>query len=351
MKKLIILMIAVIIGSNACKNFDVEYNDYKYSTAYFGYQFPVRILILGDYIYDNSNDNAHKFVISAHLGGVIDNKTDRKFSIEVDESLCNGVVFATGDPVVAMPASWYTLSSSSELIIPKGRQDGGIEVQLTEAFFADPNSIRNTYAVPIRLKGSNDVDSILSGRKDNAYPNPDPRLAEQWVVSPKDFVMFVVKYINEYEASYLKYGTSTVSQAGGTTETTTYKEKWVERNDVVKLRTTGRNTVEGEFSLQSGIMTGNVLLTLDFNGVHNGKNNCTVTGVGLGNTNYSVTGTGTFKTFDTEYDNFGQKIRQGMTINYTVTDGNTGDTYTAEETLVVRSRDVVLETYSVRPTP
>lgn len=349
MKKIIILMIAVIVGNNACENFNEEHDDYKYSVGYFGYQFPVRVLVLGDYIYDNSNDNAHKFVISAHLGGLIDNVTDRKFSIEVDESLCDDVVFyTTGNPVVPMPRSWYTLSSSSELIIPKGRHDGGIEVQLTEDFFADPKSIRNTYVVPIRLMGSNDVDSILSGRKNDAFPNADPRLEGEWVTPPKDFTMFAVKYINEYQASYLKYGISTVLQAGVTTETTTYKEKWVERNDVVKLLTTGRNTVEVDFNLKSFVMTGTVRLTLDFSEAYNGNNNCTITGVGLGNTNYSVSGTGTFKTFNTEYDNFGNKIRQGVTINYTVTDGNTGDTYTAEEVLVVRSRDVVMETYTVR---
>ena len=58
----------------ACENFEKDHPDYEFTAGYFPYQFPVRTLVLGDYIFDNTNDNAHKFVISVAMGGVYENK-------------------------------------------------------------------------------------------------------------------------------------------------------------------------------------------------------------------------------------------------------------------------------------
>ena len=37
-----------------------------------------------------------------------------------------------------------------KIIIPAGKVMGGIEVQLTDAFFADPRSIKNTFVIPLK---------------------------------------------------------------------------------------------------------------------------------------------------------------------------------------------------------
>lgn len=318
----------------ACQNFDIDHPDFDYTSGYFPYQFPVRTLVLGDYIYDNSNDNDHKFVISVAMGGVYENTQNREFGIEVDESLCNRVLFsAGGDTIHALPSSYYTLSDNSKIVIPSGKFNGGVEVQLTDAFFNDPLAIKNTYVVPVRITGSADVDTILVGQSDN--PNADPRVAGQWIVAPKDFTMFAVKYINEYHGTYFHYGSSSVKDAtNAVVENTTYSETYVENNGTLKLVTTGRNQVSLSTFLKSEVMTGEVSMVLNFNG-----NNCTI--AAAEGSPYTISGTGVFKSKEFAW---GNKERDGIELSYTVSDGE--HTYEANDVLVARDRGVVLETYS-----
>lgn len=334
MKRITILSAILIAVLASCKNFEIEHPDFKYVSGFFPYQYPVRTLVLGDYIYDNTNDNNHKFVISISIGGVYANEKDRTFNIQVDNSLCENVLFSEGgDPIIAMPPNYYQLGGG-QIVVPKGKVNGGVEVQLTDAFFSDPKAIKNTYVVPLRITGSNDVDTILSGRSPN--PNADPRIAGDWLTTPKNFTMFAVKYINEYDGKYFRYGKSSVKNASGTiTENTNYDtEKYVENYPVVRLSTTGRYEVAVSTFFQSAVMEGALDLVLAFNG-----NNCTVSAPD--GSPYTVSGSGQFKS--KEY-NWGNKERDGIVLTYQVSDGI--NTYEANEVLVLRDRPVVLEVYS-----
>jgi hypothetical protein len=268
------------------------------------------------------------------MGGVYENTEDRKFEIAVDNTLCNNILFtAGGDPIKALPSNYYTLSSSSQIVIPAGKMNGGIEVQLTDAFFADPLAIKNTYVVPIRLKSSADVDSVLAGS--SQISNPDPRVTSQWNIAPKNFTMFAVKYINEYHGNYFHYGSNKVKDATGTeVETTTYSTTYVEQNTVTKLLTTGRYQVSMSTFFRSTKMTGVLDLVLTFNG-----NTCTVSAPA--GSPYTITGTGEF--LSKKYF-WGTKDRDGITLSYKVS--NSTYTYEATETLVARDRAVVMETYA-----
>lgn len=333
MKK-IFLILTLAIGLFSCENFDIDHPDFDYTSGFFPYQFPVRTLVLGDYIYDNTNDNAHKFVISAAMGGVYENGKDRAFEIQVDNSLCNNILFASGGTAIkALPSNYYTLSSPNKIVIPKGKMNGGVEVQLTDAFFSDPDAIKNTYVVPIRMKSSNDVDSILVGSSPN--PQADPRIASQWTVAPKNFTMFAIKYINEFHGNYFHYGSNAVKDAANAqVETTTYSTPYVENNSVAKLTTTGRYQVSVTTNFRSTKMTGNYTMLLTFNG-----NNCTVSAP-AGST-YTITGTGEFKSKAYEW---GNKKRDGIVLKYTIS--NATNKYEADEVMVARDRAVVMETYS-----
>jgi len=333
MKK-IFLILTLAIGLISCENFNIDHPDFDYTSGFFPYQFPVRTLVLGDYIYDNANDNAHKFVVSVAMGGVYENEKDREFEFEVDNSLCNNMLFTSGgDQLKALPSNYYTLSSPNKIVIPKGKMNGGVEVQLTDAFFADPLAIKNTYVVPLKLKGSNDVDSILVGSSPN--PSADPRIASQWNIAPKNFTMFAVKYINEYHGNYFHYGVSKVKDAANAeVETTTYSTPYVENNTVAKLATTGRNQVSLSTIFRSKIMTGTYNMVLTFSG-----NACTITAA-EGST-YTITGTGEFKKQAYEW---GNKKRDGIVLKYTVS--NATNKYEADEVLVARDRAVVMETYA-----
>lgn len=324
----------------SCENFETDHPDYDYTAAFFPYQYPVRTLVLGDYIYDNTNDNNHKFVISVAMGGVYENKQDRVFEFEIDESLCENVLFSeTGDTVRAMPREYYTLSSENQIVIKKGKFNGGVEVQLTDAFFDDTLAIRTGYVIPLVLTGSNDVDKLLVGSSTN--PEPDPRVAAQWLELPKHFTMFAVKYINEYHGTYFQYGQSVVKDAGSAqVEDTTYQEKYVEHNPTVKLITESRNQVSLRTFFRSSVMPTdenmpvNIDMVLTFDG-----DNCAVTAAE--DSPYTITGTGVFKS---KAYTWGNKPRDGIELTYTVSDGV--NTYEASDVLIIRDRDVVMEVYT-----
>lgn len=332
MKYLYILFSITLFLS--CENYEIEHPDFGRTAGYFPYQFPVRTIILGDYIYDNSNDNAHKFLISVAMGGVYENTIDREFTFRVDESLCDNVIFnQSGDTIRMLPPEYFTLSSENKIVIPRDKFFGSVEVQLTDQFFQDPKSIGLEYVVPLRLEGSTGVDSILNGSTSN--PNADPRILGQWTVAPKNFTMFAVKYINEYDGNYFHYGSNTVSDAAGNTlEQNEYSEQYVVDNSVARLITTGRNSVELSTSIRSDTLSGTLNMILTFEG-----DQCTI--VQADGSPFSITGTGTFKSDAYEW---GNKSRNGIEVSYTVVDSSL--TYQATETFVARDRAVVLEEYT-----
>lgn len=332
--KRFLLVICIIAGIAGCKNGDVTFPDFDYTSGYFPYQFPVRTLVLGDDIYDNSNDNAHRFIISVAMGGVYTNEQNRVFNIEVDESLCDNVAFGDSEnPIRPLPSAYYTLSSESQITIPKGEMNGGVTVQLTDAFFDDPDAIGLNYVVPIRLIGSNDVDSILNGS--TTLTDADVRFESDWDVAPKNFTMFGIKYINEFHGTYFHYGSCTVKDvAGATLEEKTYSATYVEQNPTAKLVTTGRYQVSLSTSFQTELMSVPLNLLLDFDG-----NSCTVSAPE--GSPYTATGSGEFKK---DAYTWGNKSRHGLTLEYTVSDGI--HSYGASDTFVVRDRGVVMEVFT-----
>ena len=106
MKRVFLISVVLLSILTAC-NKDWEFPDYKYSTVYFPYQSPVRTLVLGEDVFDNTLDNQHKFLIMASMGGVYENKKDITLDVAVENSLTQKLKFdsANGDDVVAMPAT------------------------------------------------------------------------------------------------------------------------------------------------------------------------------------------------------------------------------------------------------
>lgn len=332
MKKIIIIL-ALVVGLAACGNFKNDFPDYKYTTAYFPYQYPVRTLVLGDDIYDNTNDNNHKFLISAAMGGVYENRMNRQLSIELAPELCNNVKFSGSGNILIMPSSYYTLSSPSSLTIPAGKIDGHIEVNLTDAFFDDPKSIGLSYVIPVKITDSKDVDSILVGKA--ASSNPDPRISGDWDILPKDFTMFAVKFINPWSGHFLHRGvTVTKNGSGAVLETQVQHKPYVTSDEVWNVTTSGKNQVTYTGVLRSTTMPGILKMNLNFSD----DNTCTITDAG---STFAVTGSGKFVR---NGDSWGDKQRNVIHLTYTATNGV--NTITATDTLVVRDRGVVLETYS-----
>lgn len=300
----------------SCYNADKEFPDYEGgTTAYFAYQYPVRTLVLGNDIYDNTLDNQHKCQIWSTMGGAYGGR-DAYVDFEVADSLCNNLWFVDNGgnpsiPVTPMPKEYYSLASN---VIPyNGNPRGYVEVQFTDAFFNDPKAIENTYVIPLLMKSVRGIDHILVGtpREDIDFI-PARNNTEYWRVLAKDYVLYCVKYMNPWQGKYIRRGKDVVEENGATTtvirkDTTLvntdlehYKENPVNQNDEICGITT-KNMTQAIFPVSVTIgsdASGNARpsqscnLILTFNG-----NQCTIS---TEDPDLTVSGSGEFIVKGTE---------------------------------------------------
>ena len=204
----------------SCYNADRDFPDYQEgTTAYFAYQFPIRTLVLGNDIYDNTLDNAHKCRIWSTMGGAYGGR-DAYADIVVDESLCDNLWFTDdggnpATPVRPMPKAYYELLSNT---IPyNGDVRGYVEVQFTKDFFDDEKAIENTYVIPLVMNKVTGIDHILTGTPREGL-SPSRTNTEDWDVLAKDYVLYCVKYMNPWQGKYIRRGVDNVTEKGVTTK-------------------------------------------------------------------------------------------------------------------------------------
>lgn len=314
MKRFVLIMVLFTVGLASC-NQEKIFPDYKFQNVYFAYQYPVRTITFGEDTYINTDlDNQRKCQIYAATGGVYESRKDISVKIAVDNSLLrNGMLFGAGrDEILAMPTNYYSLASD-QIIIPKGALSGGVDVQLTDAFFADPKSIKNTYVIPLRITQTN-ADSILP---------------------TKNFVLYAIKYVNPWHGNYLRRGTDVVT--GSVNQTIVRRAQFVEKDEVNRLST--KSMSELEFPVVIKDKDGknvNVTLLMRFEG----ENKCTITSA---STNYTAIGSGTFVKKG-EKNSWGNKDRDALYLKYEIT--MAGMKVATTDTLVMRDRTVALETFT-----
>ena len=238
---------ALALNCASCYNADHEFPDFEGgTTAYFAYQFPVRTLVLGNDIYDNTLDNEHKCQIWSTMGGAYGGR-NAFVDFVVDESLCDNLYFTdeggnAAAPVLPMPTAYYKLASNQ---IPyNGEPRGYVEVQFTDAFFADAKAVENTYVIPLRMTSVKGIDHILSGTPREGL-NPSRTNTEDWEVLAKDYVLYCVKYMNPWQGKYIRRGVDNITENEVTTvnvrkdfslvnsDTEHYTENPVNQNDEV----------------------------------------------------------------------------------------------------------------------
>ena len=340
----------------SCYNADKEFPDYEGgTTAYFAYQFPVRTVILGNDIYDNALDNEHKIQIWSTMGGAYGGR-DAYVDIAVDETLCDNLFFTdeggnADEPVRPMPKEYYTLLDSK---IPyNGDSRGYVEVQLTDAFFNDPKAIENTYVIPLVMTGQKGFDHILTGSPREGL-SPSRTNTEDWDVLAKDYVLYCVKYMNPWQAKYIRRGVDNVTEKGVTTQVVRkdfslvnsdlehYKENPVNQNDEVCAIHT-KNMTQAifpvSFKTSGASISCNLILT--FNG-----NQCTIS---TDDENVTATGSGEFiekGTEKTEYKDYqwgsnnGQPVQRDiLRLAYDVKFDNKNIQVSTTDTLVVQTRE------------
>lgn len=212
MKKILIFL-ALILVASAC--YDDYVLDYEYESIYFPYQHDVRTFVVGE---------GMKIKFGIALGGVRENNRDRVVQYQLDNSLVSPATLAlmqgsastyiknsVGDPdtepgfqLKALPSDYYTLSDDSKIVIEKGQHSGTVTViPDSAAFLADPETLRATYVLPLRLIGTDAAgDSILT---------------------EKDFTVIGLKYENMLFGNYWHGGVTVEKDpAGNVVNTTTY---------------------------------------------------------------------------------------------------------------------------------
>ena len=347
---------ALTLCYTSCYNADREFPDYQEgTTAYFAYQNPVRTLVLGNDIYDNTLDNEHKCRIWATMGGTY---TGRNATVDVAaiDTICNNLWFVdaggnASTPVLPLPQTHYKLLSNS---IPyNGDVRGYVEVQFTDAFFNDPKSVENTYVIPLVMSNPQGVDYILTGKPREGL-TPSRINTEDWEVLSKDYVLYLVKYMNPWQGKYIRRGVDNVTEKGKTstivrkdfslinTDRDRYTENPVNQNDEVCGITT-KNMTQAifpvSFKTSGASISCNLILT--FNG-----NQCTIS---TDDENVTAQGSGEFiekGTEKAEYKDYqwgtmnGQPVQRDiLRLAYNVKFNDKDIQVSTADTLVVQTRE------------
>lgn len=328
----IFIGLAVALGtvSGCMKNSDIDHPDFDHQAVYFAYQYPVRTIVLGEDLFvDNTLDNEHKVEIKATMGGTRENKKDVAIDFNVDGSLINNMNFSEGgSKIQLMPSNYYSLASN-QIIIPKGSILGGVQVQLTDAFFADPLAVKNTYVLPLKMANVKNADSILSN---------------------KNYVLYAIKFVNPWHGYYLRRGADVMTN-GTTSINVTRHAAFVENDEVNMLSTKSFTQLEFPvvFKDQGDNFSCTLLLTFD----NTGK--CVIT-ASPNSPLFTATGTGSFVKKG-EKKSWGNADRDALYLNYQVnyagvTVGSAprtriiSGTVATKDTLVMRDRAVKHEVFT-----
>ena len=347
---------ALSLTYTSCYNADKDFPDYEGgTTAYFAYQYPVRTLVLGNDIYDNTLDNEHKCQIWSTMGGAYGGR-DAVVDIVVDETLCDNLYFTddggnAAAPVLPMPTSYYSLGSNA--ISYNGNPRGYVEVQFTDAFFNDENAVANTYVIPLRMTSVKGIDHILSGTPREGL-SPSRTNTEDWDVLATDYVLYCVKYMNPWQGKYIRRGVDRVTEKGVATtvirkdfslvnsDLEHYTENPVNQNDEVCGIDT-KNMTQAifpvSFKTSGASISCNLILT--FSG-----DKCTIS---TDDENVTATGSGEFIVNGTEKpeykdyqwgSNNGQPVKRDiLRLAYDVNFANSDIQVSTSDTLVVQTRN------------
>lgn len=178
---LFILLIAFTLVS--CEEYEDYISDFDYTSTYFAYQNPVRTVF---------SDNL-SIEIGAVLAGKRENKKEEKVGFRIAEELLTDASIVGNKKFTLLPADYYNLSNSSEMIIPKGEFVGTVTLNLNaEKFLSDPLATSNNYALPLLIT-STSLDSVIVGDAQQGIPR-------------KDYTIVVIKYIDKHHGIYYHRG-------------------------------------------------------------------------------------------------------------------------------------------------
>ena len=198
----------------------------------------------------------------------------------------------------------------NQIVLDKKLQ-GAVGVQLQDAFFADPKALGKTYVVPLLMTKVQNADRMLTGRQlvDGA-PRTNPA---GWNIQPQDYVLYCLKFINQWHANYLRRGVDMITENGVTTKKVRHAAT-VEKDEVCSTTTAGLKVTNFPVST-TALISGNMeTLTCNLQLNFNDNNECTITTDTPG---YTASGSGKFVKGG-EKNSWGNKDRNVMYLEYNI---------------------------------
>ena len=313
-----------------------EFADYDYTAVYFSLQYPLRTLSMGEETtYDNSLEKELIFHIAPNIGGMYENLESWTVDFIIDESLAANINNNNGDTLLPLPASYYTINPANQVTIPPGSFKGLIEFQLSEAFLDDPLAYENHYVIPLRITGTS-ADSILRGK--SALPSDsvaDRRIAGNWEIPPKDFILYGIKYVNPYHGTYLHRGRDIIYDINSNpVDTNIYRQLYLVDNELWDLKTRGMNVLhtDGIANLRGDAYA--MELTISESG--------DIQLDSISGSAFLPTGSGSYVKGGSEW---GGKPRDVIYLSYSFSQGDTLF-HEVNDTLVFRNRGIKFETFT-----
>lgn len=323
--------IATLVLLAACENGDNEFPDFDSQTVYFANQYAMRTIELGtDEFVDLTADNNHDVSIVAAWGGGYSNKKNVLIDYAVDPSIVDVFYFKDSDQLVeVMPTEYYTIEEK-QINIPAGKSMGGITVHMTDKFFADEKSVGQCYVIPVRMTEVFGADKIITGTP--TEENPVLTNDAHWSVQPKNFILYGVKFVNQWHGQYLRRGVDNASIDGQRSSIVRHSE-YVENDEVVNLSTAAFK--EDILPVTVKDASGNdhaieMLLTFA------DDNSCTLSSA---SDDAAVAGTGRFVSKG-EKKSLGGKDRDAIYLDYTLDIPALNMKVESKDTLVLRTRNV-----------
>lgn len=200
--KSIIYVLGIMFAFAACQYEDYDIA-YEKTSTYFVHQEYNRNIVVGEGL---------RLKAGIMFGGLIGNPEERKVQFEIDPAL-------VPDGKTIMPANYYTLEDVNTITIPAGETQGYLPVTMDSALFlADSLSMTGDYVIPVRLTGSQDVDSIVEG---------------------KDYQVMSVSYWAKQHGYYYYNGTSVKKENGSIVSSDHYESLRSENDGIRELSTVG----------------------------------------------------------------------------------------------------------------
>lgn len=191
----------ILLAAALTSCYDEYVKDYDYDGVYFPYQENVRTFVVGEGL---------KIDVGAVLAGVLENNKDRVVRYQIKNDLVTPDALArmkSGqnyiknsvagvNELLPMPADYYSLSNSEEMVIRKGSHGGTVTVYADSTkFLSDPKTLKAAYALPFYIESA-DADSIIE---------------------PMRYAVIGLKYENMLFGNYWHGGVRVVKDAAGNT--------------------------------------------------------------------------------------------------------------------------------------